>query len=479
MKDLQNLKDLTATEIAAIATALASPSDTQPPTVPSNLSGVAQSATAISLAWGASSDNVGVVGYKLYRNNALVKSGITEPATVDTGLVASTTYSYTVSALDAAGNELSKTSAVSVTTSSAIPPNDTTPPSVPTQPVVSNLTYSSLTLTWAASTDNPGGTGVKQYKVFRNGAFYRSVQAPATSLNDTGLAASTAYTYRVSALDAANESGQSLAVNTRTPAINGAALYAANCTGGGCHGPLASSSKRGSSLALVNSAIGGITPGDGIDDMNIPSLRALTVQEREAIVKALRPEPPLPGQERDEFLIDQPLGTRHLVASKLKASFLPAGALDADDNLIAAKINAVIEMQVGALGGPCSRYDTAGTCLPETAMNVALSAPMLPLAHAGRRGYIRRACDEALSINKSVVNALTNAGLTAASAANAANITRAYRLFYPQTAPTVPVIDALIAIHTQARTAPLSYSTTDAWRYVFTSICDSAGVDGL
>ncbi|MBI5555734.1 MAG: fibronectin type III domain-containing protein, partial [Elusimicrobia bacterium] len=92
------------------------PPDTTPPTVPANLTATAISSTQINLSWTASTDNVGVAGYKVYRGGiqiATVTSGTTYS---DTGLSPSTTYSYTVSAYDAAGNVSEQSVSVTATT---------------------------------------------------------------------------------------------------------------------------------------------------------------------------------------------------------------------------------------------------------------------------------------------------------------------------------------------------------------------------
>jgi chitodextrinase len=46
--------------------------DTQAPTVPTNVQVLAQSQTSIQVTWTASTDNVGVRGYKVYRNGGQV-----------------------------------------------------------------------------------------------------------------------------------------------------------------------------------------------------------------------------------------------------------------------------------------------------------------------------------------------------------------------------------------------------------------------
>lgn len=295
--------------------------DTTAPTVPTNLSGTGISSTQINLTWTASTDAVGVAGYKIFRNTTQVGTSTTTSFT-DTGLTASTTYGYKVSAFDAAGNTSAQTSNVNVATTAAanLPdviitsmtynsatglfssviknkglaatptgkvigisywtdgvvrtwgavngplapgasvtigtnggayfvPNgthtfmgwvddsgrfdesdennnqltqtlivggDVTAPSIPTNLVGSVLSSTQINLTWNASTDNVGVTG---YKIFRNGN--QIATSTTANYSDTGLIASTSYTYVVSAYDAAgNNSQQSNMINVTTNPIS-------------------------------------------------------------------------------------------------------------------------------------------------------------------------------------------------------------------------------------------------------------------
>ena len=90
--------------------------DTTAPTVPNNLTATAVSTSQINLSWTTSIDNVGIAGYKVYRNGTLIAT--TTPATSyqDTGLNPNTPYSYTVSAYDAAGNNSAQSAPTSATT---------------------------------------------------------------------------------------------------------------------------------------------------------------------------------------------------------------------------------------------------------------------------------------------------------------------------------------------------------------------------
>jgi hypothetical protein len=92
--------------------------DTTPPTMPSNLKGVANSGTHVSLSWSSATDagGSGLVGYAIYRNDADKQIGFsTTTSFFDSSRTPATPYVYKVSSLDKAGNESSKAS-VSVKT---------------------------------------------------------------------------------------------------------------------------------------------------------------------------------------------------------------------------------------------------------------------------------------------------------------------------------------------------------------------------
>lgn len=100
-------------------------SDAIAPSVPTNLSATTISSTQINLAWTASTDNVGVAGYHIYRNNVQIAT-VNALSYQNTGLSPSTTYSYTVAAYDAAGNSSSRSTPVSATTLSSSSPQTST-----------------------------------------------------------------------------------------------------------------------------------------------------------------------------------------------------------------------------------------------------------------------------------------------------------------------------------------------------------------
>ena len=86
-----------------IGTVTPPPPDTTPPSTPTNLTATATSSSQINLTWTASTDNVGVTGYKVFRNGTQVATP-NGTSFSDTGLAAATTCAYTVAAYDAAGN---------------------------------------------------------------------------------------------------------------------------------------------------------------------------------------------------------------------------------------------------------------------------------------------------------------------------------------------------------------------------------------
>jgi glucose/arabinose dehydrogenase len=195
-----------------------SQSDSQAPTTPGqpSCSNIAQ--TSLTLSWGASSDNVGVVAYDIYHDgNKLSESAGTGTSKNLTGLAANTEYRLSVFARDAAGNtSLSSAQAICKTKA-----GETTPPSKPTNLAFSGLSGSSVNLTWTASTDN---VGVVAYDVRVGTTVVKTVTGnpPGTSTTVTGLACNTDYTLNVVARDAAgNVSAQSNTVSFKTSTCGG------------------------------------------------------------------------------------------------------------------------------------------------------------------------------------------------------------------------------------------------------------------
>lgn len=171
------------------------PADTQPPTVPTDVTASNITSSSVTLSWTASTDNVDVTGYEVYNGSTLAGSSTTTSYTA-TGLSASTAYTFTVIAKDAAGNRSPASAPVNVTTSEPIV--DTESPTVPTHLTASAITTSSVSLSWTASTDNVGVTG---YDIFNGTTLSGSSTTPSYMV--TGLTPETSYTFTVKAKDAA------------------------------------------------------------------------------------------------------------------------------------------------------------------------------------------------------------------------------------------------------------------------------------
>jgi chitodextrinase len=107
--------------VSASATATTTAPDTTPPAQPTGLTAIAASGSQINLSWTASADNVGVTGYRVFRNSTLIATSTTTTFS-DSGLAAATTYTYTVAAVDAAGNVSVPSTAASATTSAVVTP---------------------------------------------------------------------------------------------------------------------------------------------------------------------------------------------------------------------------------------------------------------------------------------------------------------------------------------------------------------------
>ena len=104
-----------STTSASVAVTVSNVTDTTAPSVPGGLTATAVSSSQINLSWTASTDNVGVTGYNVFRGGAKIG---TSPSTSfqDGGLAASTSFTYTVSAFDAAGNTSAQSASASATT---------------------------------------------------------------------------------------------------------------------------------------------------------------------------------------------------------------------------------------------------------------------------------------------------------------------------------------------------------------------------
>jgi fibronectin type 3 domain-containing protein len=188
--------------------------DTTPPSMPGSLTGSSSQTTQVALSWNASTDDVGVAGYYVFRNGVTVVT-TAQAFYVDTGLTDGTTYSYFVEAFDLAGNVSAPSLPVNVTTWNSIPP------SAPANLVATVVSCKELSLTWSASTDQ---IAIGSYSVFR-GTSASNLTKVATYTTPTSyisypLTPSTTYYFGVQAVDTdGNVSAMSAIVAATTLAL--------------------------------------------------------------------------------------------------------------------------------------------------------------------------------------------------------------------------------------------------------------------
>jgi fibronectin type 3 domain-containing protein len=187
--------------LSAYVSATANAADTTAPTagITSPTNGATVSgATNVTVS---ASDNVGVTKVELYVDGTLNATDMTSPYgfSIDTSGLTNASHQLTAKGYDAAGN-VGTSAAVTVNVL-----NDTFAPSVPAGVSATANGMTSVTVRWTASADNVGVAG---YRVWRGGSVIATTTS--TSYTDTGLQSATAYSYAVTAFDAAgNESAQS------------------------------------------------------------------------------------------------------------------------------------------------------------------------------------------------------------------------------------------------------------------------------
>ena len=198
---------------------IGAPGDTNRPTAPGQPTCGNIATTSLTLTWGASTDNVGVVAYDIFHDGTQIDTAPGNVTTKDmTALQANFTYRISVFARDAAGN-VSDTSPLA--TCQTLPINDTNPPSPPGQPSYTNVTQTSVNLSWVASTDDRGVTAYLVRDSGDNAVLHTATGSPpGTSTTVPNLTCGTTYTLHVVARDAAGNLS-SPSPNTAPPFTTG------------------------------------------------------------------------------------------------------------------------------------------------------------------------------------------------------------------------------------------------------------------
>ncbi|MEQ8175829.1 MAG: fibronectin type III domain-containing protein [Syntrophomonadaceae bacterium] len=187
------------------------PADTVAPTwANASLTADSITRTGATLTWTPATDDVGVTGYNIYKNNELL-TNVNGTEYIVESLEAGKDYSFKVEAGDVAGNWSTDGPSASLTTlaadepkqpmmlAAAAPGEDTTAPVWTNGTLTaSNITKTGLTLSWTGASDDTGVTG---YKVYVNQN--EPISITGTSYDLSGLTAATPYTFKVEAGDAA------------------------------------------------------------------------------------------------------------------------------------------------------------------------------------------------------------------------------------------------------------------------------------
>ena len=179
-----------------------------PPAAPSNLAAAAVSSSQINLTW-TDSDST-EIGFKIERCTGADCSDFTQIATVganvtsysNTGLTASTSYSYRVRAYNTAGDSDYSNPA------SAVTPAAPAVPAAPSNLVATTVSKSQINLSWTDNAANEDGFRIERCKgsTCTNFAQIATVGANVTTFANTGLSKGTAYRYRVRAYNASGVS---------------------------------------------------------------------------------------------------------------------------------------------------------------------------------------------------------------------------------------------------------------------------------
>lgn len=151
------------------------------------------STTSLTLSWLASQDTgSGLKQYKVYKNDVFLANVAAGTTTyTDNAVSAGTTYSYVVRAEDYAGNLSTGCTPVST--------QDGTPPPCPGNLQATAVSNTSITLSWLPVTDT--GSGLRQYKVYRNDVLLSNVAAGTTTYTDSTVSVGVTYAYSVLAED--------------------------------------------------------------------------------------------------------------------------------------------------------------------------------------------------------------------------------------------------------------------------------------
>ena len=183
--------------------------DETPPTVPENFTIARLTSRKVNLSWDAATDLVSGnnITYKIYTGNILIGTTKTTSYLIS-NLKPATEYSYKLYAYDEANNFSTSVNTIKLTT-----PTDTTPPTKPTDLTATNITTSSVTLSWTASTDNEE---IYEYRIQGGPS---GISSKITSAIISDLQDGKEYTFTVTAFDPSGLNSESATITVTTIAL--------------------------------------------------------------------------------------------------------------------------------------------------------------------------------------------------------------------------------------------------------------------
>lgn len=174
--------------------------DVTAPSIPNGLVATAVSASQINLSWNASTDNVAVTGYNIYRDTVFI-TNVFGTTYSDTGLSSDTTYTYTVSAVDAASNESAQSAQASATTFGA--PTQGGGGQSQTQPLIYDVRVevsdTRATISWKTNVPTLGGLYWGKTSDLSDGLIQGTVFTTDHQVSLDNLSPGTRYEYRIGA----------------------------------------------------------------------------------------------------------------------------------------------------------------------------------------------------------------------------------------------------------------------------------------
>ncbi|MDQ5840288.1 MAG: fibronectin type III domain-containing protein, partial [Chloroflexota bacterium] len=199
-----------------------------PPTAPTNLAATASSSSQISVVWSDNSNNE--TGFKVERGPATggpwTQIGTTTATSYsDSGLASSTTYYYRVRAYGPSGDSGYSNTSSATTLVGA--------PAAPSGLSATAISSSRIDLSWVDNSPNESGFKIERNVAGGAWAQVATSAANANSYSNSGLLASTAYSYRVRAYNTAGDSAYSNTASATTPASVGAHVWSRDFGGPG------------------------------------------------------------------------------------------------------------------------------------------------------------------------------------------------------------------------------------------------------